>query len=83
MKRQTDKNVHVPLVLILFILPNDQNLWVDIDHTEIRLRKHAYWFLPPEGSQMTNNKFTMRIEIPKANMLGIDFFNTLYQQLYP
>jgi hypothetical protein len=72
-----------PLVLILFILPHDQNLWVDIDHTEIRLRKHAYWFTPPPGSLPTDNHQRIRIEIPKANMLGIDCFDNLHQQFYP
>lgn len=60
------------LLLILFILPNDQNLWVDIYHTDIRLRKHAYWFKPLVGSLLTNNGSSIRIEIPNANMLEID-----------
>lgn len=80
-ERQT--NGIAPLVLILFVLPHDQRTWVDIDHTEIRLRKHAYWFTPPVGSIMTNNAHRIRIEIPKVNMLGIDCFNNLHQQFYP
>lgn len=80
-ERQT--NGTAPLVLILFVLPHDQNTWVDIDHTEIRLRKHAYWFIPPVGSLPTDNGHRIRIEIPKANMLGIDCFNNLHQQFYP
>lgn len=81
MERQT--NGTAPLVLILFVLPHDQNTWVDIDYTEIRLRKHAYWFIPPAGSLPTSNGQRIRIEIPKANMLGIDCFNNLHQQFYP
>lgn len=80
---ERQNNGTAPLVLILFVLPNDQNTWVDIDHTEIRLRKHAYWFVPPAGSVPTNNEHRIRIEIPKANMLGIDCFNNLHQQFYP
>jgi len=72
-----------PLVLILFVLPHDRNLWVDIDHTEIRLRKHAYWFTPPNGALPTGNGHRIRIEIPKANMLGANCFNNLHQQFYP
>lgn len=80
-ERQT--NGTAPLVLILFVLPHDQNTWVEIDQAEIKLRKHAYWFTPPVGSLPTNNEHRIRIEIPKANMLGIDCFNNLHQQLYP
>jgi hypothetical protein len=80
-ERQT--NGTAPLLLILFVLPHDQNTWVEIDHAEIKLRKHAYWFTPPIGSLPTNNEHSIRIEIPKANMLGIDCFNNLHQQFYP
>lgn len=80
-ERQT--NGLAPLVLILFVLPNDRAVWVDIDHTEIRLRKHAYWFVPPNGSLQTNNDHRIRIEIPKTNMLGINCCDNLHQQFYP
>jgi len=80
-ERQT--NGTLPLVLILFILPNDQNTWVDIDVNELRLRKHAYWFVPPEGSVQTTNEYRVRIEIPKTNIIGLDSFNTLHEYFYP
>jgi len=80
-ERQT--NGTAPLILILFVLPHDANIWVDIDHAEIRLRKHAYWFSPAVGSLPTTNGHRIRIEIPKTNMLGIDCFNNLHQQFYP
>ena len=72
-----------PLVLILFVLPSDRNLWVDINQSEIKLRKQAYWFTPPAGSVPTNNNSRIRIEIPKVNILGIDCFSILHQQFYP
>lgn len=80
-ERQT--NGTAPLVLILFVLPHDQNTWVEVDQAEIKLRKHAYWFIPPAGTLPTNNEYRIRIEISKANMLGIDCFNNLHQQFYP
>lgn len=72
-----------PLVLILFVLPHDQNLWVDINHAEIKLRKNAYWFTPSVGASPTDNEHTVRIKIPNTNMLGIDCFKNLHQQFYP
>lgn len=80
-ERQTNGNA--PLVLILFILPHNSALWVEIDQVEIRLRKHAYWYTPPTGSLPTTNENRIRIEIPKTNILGIDFFINLHQQFYP
>lgn len=70
-----------PLVLILFVLPIDPNTWVEIDPSEIKLRKHAYWFIPPIGSEQTNNEHSIRIEISKGNMLGIDCFDNIHNLL--
>jgi hypothetical protein len=72
-----------PLILILFVLPVDQNTWVEIDLDEIKLKKHAYWFIPPAGSVKTANDYTFRINIPRENILGIDCFNELHHQFYP
>ena len=80
---QRQQNGIAPLILILFVLPYDQNLWVDIDGTELRLRKEAFWFIPPINSTLTENENRIRITIPKVNRLGIDCFNELHQQLYP
>lgn len=80
---ERQSNGTAPLILILVVLPNDQNQWVNIDTTELRLRKHAYWFAPPIGATQTSNGSTIRIEIPKINMLDIDCFNNLHQQFYP
>lgn len=77
------QNGIAPLILILFVLPSDQNAWVDIDDSELRLRKQAFWYIPPANSEFTENEYRIRITIPKENRLGIDCFNDLHQQLYP
>ena len=71
-----------PLVLILYILPVDRNNWVDITNNEILLRKQAYWYVPPDGSAMSNNVATVTITIPQANVLDIDCFDTFYKDFY-
>ncbi|MDQ6530296.1 DUF4365 domain-containing protein [Flavobacterium sp. LHD-85] len=80
-ERQT--NGTAPLVLILFVLPVNSNLWVDINNNEIRLRKNAYWYIPPTGSGWTSNTSRIRIEIPNTNLLGINFCNDLHSLFYP
>ncbi|MCX3265103.1 DUF4365 domain-containing protein [Pedobacter agri] len=80
-ERQLSGNA--PLVLILFVLPYDQTLWVDIDNNEIRLRKNAFWYTPAVGATPSLNSSTIRIEIPNDNILGLDFFNNLHKKFYP
>lgn len=76
------KNGIAPLILILFVLPSDQNDWVDIDETELKIRRNAYWYIPTDNSDFTENEYRIRVTIPKTNRLGIDCFNNLHQQLY-
>ncbi len=70
------------MILILFVLPSDQNDWVDIDETELKIRRNAYWYIPTDNSDFTENEYRISVTIPKTNRLGIDCFNDLHQQLY-
>jgi hypothetical protein len=72
----------VPLVLILFVLPDNRNDWVDLTATELRLRRLAYWYQPPAGAAMTGNTARITITIPQTNILSINCFDTLHAQLY-
>jgi hypothetical protein len=76
-------NPTLPLILILFILPHDRASWVEIDDTELKVRRMAYWYQPPAGAVSSENLATVRITIPKTNLLGIDCFDILHQQFYP
>jgi len=80
---ERQNNGTAPLILILFVLPHNQASWVDIDLMEIKLRKHAYWYQPPAGSTMTTNEHRIRIEISKANLLGLNCFPDIHTLLYP
>lgn len=79
--RKTADNL-TPLVLIIYILPADRNNWVDINNNEMFLRKCAYWYIPPEGTNISKNAATVTITIPQANLLDIDCFDTFYQNFY-
>lgn len=80
---ERQNNGVAPLLLILFILPYDSSTWVEVDDSEIKLRKNAYWYSPPPGSNPTNNHHRIRIEISNQNILGINCFNDLHSQFYP
>lgn len=75
-------NGFMPLILILFVLPANRHEWVDISEDEIKLRRRAYWYIPPIGEEQTTNTQRIRVEIPKVNCLGIDCFNEIHQQFY-
>ena len=80
-ERQT--NGQAPLVLILFILPDDQNEWVLINPGEIKLRRNAFWYQPPAGSVPSANSATVRITIPKGNLIDSNICVTLHNLFYP
>jgi hypothetical protein len=79
--RKNSNNL-TPLVLILYVLPVDRNNWVGINNNEILLRKSAYWYMPAEGTAISNNTSSVTISIPQANVLDIDCFDTFYQDFY-
>lgn len=65
---------NVPLILILFILPEEREDWVKVKSDELLLRKHAFWFYPDSSATFTGNKSSITIKIPQAQQLDIDFF---------
>lgn len=79
--RKIDKN-YTPLILILFVLPNERNEWVKISDDDISLKKHAYWFHPDNESVESSNTTKQRIKIPEENKLGLDCFNILHNKFY-
>ncbi|PWS33346.1 DUF4365 domain-containing protein [Pedobacter paludis] len=77
----------IKMILVLFILPDDESEWMKILDDEIRLSKHAYWFYPgPEydldrTARVQNKHSSTKIEFQKSNQLILDFktlFNTFY-----
>jgi len=72
-----------PLILILYVLPDYRNHWIELTATELRIRRLAYWFRPVAGSTLSPNAGTIRITIPKTNILSINCFDTLHSQFYP
>lgn len=71
-----------PLILILLVLPDDPELWLTISTEEVILRRSAYWYQPPVGSERTSNTHTVRIEVPLQNKIGLAFFPDLFEQVY-
>lgn len=71
-----------PLVLLVFLLPDDPTTWLSVTATELQLQKAAYWWRPPVGTPPTMNTHTIRIAIPYANHADLSFASSLYSECY-
>ncbi len=75
-RRKTKK----PLILILFIFPEDKNEWINITDNELIAKKCAYWFFPKDNENQTDNISTRQIAIDKNNLITKDTLNFLFEQ---
>lgn len=80
------KNHHQKMILIVFILPDDNLEWVKVLDEKIEIAKYAYWYYPSENDGLErlnglNKKSKVRIELLFENKLKTDFmsiFNIFY-----
>jgi hypothetical protein len=68
-----------PLILVLFILPSNEEEWLTLDDNALILRKCAYWFVPNDTDSMTENENSRRIAIPTSQMIGIETLPQLFE----
>lgn len=60
----------MPMILILFVLPEDRRMWLNISEDYIKVCKCAYWVdLRNTGSVKNNLESTTTIHIPRTNIL--------------
>ena len=60
-----------PRLLILLVLPEDEELWLSQSVDELILRRCAYW-MSLRGVVATTNLATVRIAIPRANVFSVE-----------
>jgi hypothetical protein len=75
-------NATVPLLLVLMVLPDEVERWVEVRENEIALAKCAYWYKPDSEDLYTGNSSRKRIYIPKSNKLSIDSIRRQFVALY-
>ena len=71
-----------PLVLVLAILPDDRNDWVNVGGSSLILNQRVYYFYPQDGMETTPNTSSVRIDVPFNNKIGMDFFKNLFDEHY-
>lgn len=63
----------LPLHLLVVVLTDTPPRCVDIDQQRLALLGSAYWYLPDEDAQPSQNQQQVRISIPKANRVENHF----------
>jgi len=71
----------MPLVLILFILPDNDKEWVVCKPDELVIRKHAYWYIPGSEAQISSNTSSVTISIPENQKINNQTFLYLFDLL--
>jgi hypothetical protein len=68
---------YIPLVLVLFVLPDDQSTWLGIADSELTLRRCGYIWRPSATDVEVSNTSTKRISIPINGRLASETFEAL------
>jgi hypothetical protein len=68
----------IPLILIVFIFPSEQQDWLTLTPEELILRRQAYWYFPDDDLKYTENEYTQIIKIPKSNLVDLNFFSMIF-----
>jgi Domain of unknown function (DUF4365) len=67
------KGGYTPLILVLLVLPDDPDHWLNVTPSELMIRRGAYWYIPDDTAKVAlGAKKTIRI--PEGNLLSVDFF---------
>ena len=68
---------YIPLILVLFVLPDDQSTWLGIEDSELTLRRCGYIWRPSPTDVEVSNTSTKRISIPISGRLASETFEAL------
>lgn len=81
--RQISKGTHIPLVVVLIILPQQPESWVFVPDSldQIILAGRAFWFKIQPDARPSRNKFFQRITIPLGNQLTPENFALFFAEL--
>lgn len=74
------KDTANPLILLLFVLPENKKDWLGLTKEELITRKCAYWFMPEETALKTKNNNTIRIDIDKKHLVDLKTIDFLFKK---
>jgi hypothetical protein len=84
LKKKVD-SPYIKMILIVFVLPEDKKLWMDVFEDNILLRKHCFWFIPndsvvPANIRIKGKNYPVKIKIPLENHL-LKNFRLVYNKI--
>lgn len=71
----------LPLHLFVVVLDSAPPNCVSICPQQLSLLGQAYWYLPEEGAEVSQNKTEVRITIPKENRVSSQFVRERFEEL--
>lgn len=76
-KFEEEDEIEKPILLILFCMPRDQEMWLASDDDGLHLRHCCYWKHITERPSTNRRSFTIRI--PRSQRLDVSAVSHLYQ----
>jgi hypothetical protein len=75
----TRRSDPLPLHLVLVVLDHAPPVCLSWSIEHLALAGCAYWYIPEEEAALSSNQHTVRIKIPKANRIGLDFVRERFE----
>ncbi|NEP45160.1 MAG: DUF4365 domain-containing protein [Okeania sp. SIO2H7] len=69
-----------PLILVVVLLPENVEEWVEISEDELCLKRCAYW-RSLQGQPSTTNKTNVTVQIPRKNVFGVDAIKNIMESI--
>lgn len=73
-------NAYPPRIIIVVIVPDRVNDWLQQTEAELCLKRCAYW-ISLEGAASTDNKERVTISIPRTNIFSAQTLTTIMQRI--
>lgn len=83
-RRKEKLGAVVPLCLILLILPDDSESWVNASKEQLLLSAKGYWYIPSDEVKLSplKNDSKVKVYIPNTNLIQTDTIKQLFQELF-
>lgn len=65
------EDYHIPRILIVLVVPEDVNSWLEQSEEQLAMKRCAYW-LSLRGENETTNSETVTVSIPRQNQFTAD-----------
>jgi len=80
--RANENGATIPMVLVVYVIPDDELKWIKCQNDGTLLKKEAYWYILPPNSEYSKNTSKVTIEIPLTNRIDEELFPNLWNTLF-